>query len=195
MSDDQSGAADRSALRPAELGVEAQRRALAAYEERDWRGIYDWTKAWISSGGGAWIVDAWLLYVVSALLHRQPRTAVHSVDLALANWIEASEERALLRWVRASIVHRRLEDPKTAQADYEAAAGAVPDWLRERVERDVVECAADAARSRKRKASVVPAPDFKPGERGFVAPRTTVSKPGSIPAVWPQLLESLGAAQ
>ena len=136
---------------PVEFGSETRRLALEAYDARDWQGIYDWTKSWITSGGGGWFVDAWLLYVVSALLHGQPRTAVHSVDMALRTWIEAPEDRALLLWVRAAVVHRRLRDPKTAQADYTGADERAPSWLRQRVDRDAVECAADAATSRKRK--------------------------------------------
>src|SRR5918994_953932 len=76
-------------LNTADFGAETRRLALEAYESGDWYGIYAWTKSWITTGGGAWVVDSWLLYVVSALLHGQPKGAVHSADLALANRIEA----------------------------------------------------------------------------------------------------------
>lgn len=176
---------------PAAFGSEARRLALEAYEARDWRGIYDWTKSWITSGGGAWVLDAWLLYVISALLHGQPRTAVHSVDLALRTWIEAPADRGLLRWVRAAVIHQRLRDPKTAQEDYAAAGEAAPSWLKERIDQDAAECAADAQKSRKRKPSIAEAPNFEHMDRSFVAPPTARNEPGSVPTVWPQLLESL----
>jgi hypothetical protein len=176
---------------PIEHGLETRRLALKAYQARDWHEIYVWTKSWIGRGGGAWVVDAWLLYVVSALLHGQPRVAVHSVDLALRTWIEAAEDRAVLLWVRATVIHRRLKDPKTAQADYTAARESAPSWLRQRIDRDAVECAEDARTSRKRKPSVTPAPELEPRDRGFVAGPTTRVEPGSIPTVWPQLLETL----
>ena len=83
---------------PKEFGVETKRRALQAYSQRDWQSIHDWTKAWISRGGGAWTLDAWLLYVISALLQGWPKAAVHSVDIAFSTWIEAPEDRAILHW-------------------------------------------------------------------------------------------------
>jgi hypothetical protein len=120
---------------------------------------------------------------------------VHSVDLALLTWIEAREDRAVLCWVRAAVIHRRLKDPKTAQADYTAAKEGAPSWLRERIDRDAAGCAEDAPTSRKRKPSVAPAPRFEPRDRGFVAGPTIRSAPGSVPTVWPQLLEALTDAE
>ncbi len=73
---------DLLSLSTADFGAETRRLALEACERNDWRGVYDWTKSWIFRGGGAWVVDAWLLYVVSGLLHGQPRISVRSVDLA-----------------------------------------------------------------------------------------------------------------
>ena len=176
---------------PAAFGAETRQLALNAYEAQDWHGIYEWTKSWITSGGGAWDIDAWLLYVVSALRQGQPRTAVRSVDLALGVWIEAPEDRAILHWVRAAVVHRSLKDPKTALADYAVAKQGTPSWLVRRLDEDVLRCASDARTSRKRKRSVDPAPQLEPRDRSFVAPPSTRREPGAVPAVWPQLLESL----
>jgi hypothetical protein len=178
-------------LPQAEFGREARSRALAAYEDRDWQLIHDWTKSWISSGGGAWTTEAWLLYVVSALLQGWPRSAVHSVDMALGTWIEAPEDRGILHWVRASVIHHHLKDPKTALADYEAASEGTPDWLRERAERDLISCSAAAEKSRKRKPSVAAAPDFEVSDRSFVTRPTAPNRPGAVPEIWPQLLETL----
>ena len=113
-------------LSTADFGVETRGRALEAYERRDWYGVYAWTKAWISDGGGAWVIDSWLLYVVSDLLHGRPKGAVHATDMTLDTWIEAPQDRAVLLWVRAYIIDHRLRDPKTAIEDYEAAARHAP---------------------------------------------------------------------
>jgi hypothetical protein len=180
-------------LNTADFGAETRRLALEAYESRDWYGIYAWTKSWITTGGGAWEVDSWLLYVVSALLHGQPKGAVHSADLALANWIEAPEDRAVLLWVRAYIVHHKLRDPKTALANYDAAAAHAPPWLRERVEGDRSTCIVDAQASRKRKPSVGPAPTFVATDRDFVAGPVSIPEAGSVPSVWDQLVQALEA--
>ena len=176
---------------PAAFGAEARQLALSAYEAQDWHGIYLWTKSWITSGEGAWDIDAWLHYVVSALRQGQPRTAVRSVDLALRHWIEAPEDRAILHWVRAAVVHRSLKDPKTALADYAVAKQEAPSWLVKRVDEEALRCASDADTSRKRKPSVEPAPQFEPRDRSSVAPPSTKREPGAVPTVWPQLLESL----
>jgi hypothetical protein len=181
-------------LPPQKFGIETKRRAMEAYAVRDWQMIYDWTKSWMMSGGGVWMVDAWLLYVISSLLQGWPRSAVHSVDMALGTWIEAPEDRAILHWVRAAVIHRRMNDPKTAIHDYEAASAASPGWLREQLASDLASCAADAERSRKRKPSVDPAPEFwmSPGiDRDKSGPPTESVEPGSIPSVWFELLETL----
>jgi hypothetical protein len=88
--------------------AEFRKEAIAALEAGDWYGSYQWAKGWISSGGGARIVDPWLVYVASALLHGHPRTAVHSTDLALKHWIPEAEDRAILLWIRGDVVRRRL---------------------------------------------------------------------------------------
>lgn len=78
-------------------------------------------KGWIGGGGGAWIVDPWLVYVGSALLQGQPRSATHSTDLAVRVWIAEPANRAILRWVRGDVIRRRLNDPKTALEDLTAS--------------------------------------------------------------------------
>ena len=182
---------DLLSLPDSKFGSEVRQRALKAYDERDWYGIYGWTKAWITRGGGAWTVDAWLLYAISALLRGQPRGAVRSVDLALANWIEPAEDRSILHWVRAAIVHQHLKDPKTAEADYRASAEQAPEWLRERLQDDLALCLVDMRASRKRKRSVEPAPQFEPRNRSFVSEPQGVRQAGSVPNVWPQLIATL----
>jgi len=48
--------------------------------EGDWHRAYEAAKSWIVGGGGAQLPDPWLVYAASALLHGQPRIAVHSID-------------------------------------------------------------------------------------------------------------------
>jgi hypothetical protein len=87
------------------------------------------------------------------------------------------------RTAGATVIHRRMNDPKTAMRDYEAAREAAPEWLRERLVSDLDACAAAAERSRKTKPSVDAAPPFwiSPAEdRSFVEPPTEKHEPGSI---------------
>jgi len=60
-------------------------QAVAAMEFGDWHAAYQAAKWWVAQGGGAWTPGALLLYTVSAVLHGQPRTGVHSMDVALRN--------------------------------------------------------------------------------------------------------------
>jgi hypothetical protein len=66
---------------PTDLEHEYRERALRALVAGDWHDAYRWAKGWIGRGGGAWIVDPWLVYAASALLHRQPRSAIHQRPL------------------------------------------------------------------------------------------------------------------
>src|SRR5690348_11496112 len=91
--------------------AEYRRMAVEALAVRDANAAHAWAKAWIGNGGGAWIVDPWLVYVASALLAGQPRNAVRSTDVALRHWIADSQDRAVLLWVRGNVVRRRLSDP------------------------------------------------------------------------------------
>ena len=173
-----------------------RREALECLAKGDWYGAYEGAKSWISIGGGAWILDPWLVYVASSLLHAQPRQAVHAIDIPLENWITDPMDRAILQWVRAAIIHRRLRDPKTALADYERASTGAPPWLHGQVMADLEACARDAERSRKRKPSVGPAPEYRGAyAHDIIAPpQETRHSPGSVPAVWDALLPYLQAA-
>jgi len=167
-------------------GDECQGKALAALADADWRGVYEWTKSWVGWGGGAWLPGVWLLYATSGLLHRQPKTAVHTLDMGLQTWIEGPSDRAALTWGRGVLVWRYLNDPKTALIDMEAAAGHVPGWF----EKDVltqVEACRDAARaSRKRVPTVKARPDLAPPSTGrdFVAPPVGDHVDGARPTMW-----------
>jgi len=174
-------------------GNEFEREALSALSADDWYGAYSWAKGWIGRGGGAWIVDPWLVYAASALIHGQPRTAVHSLDLALANWITDRQDRSILLWVRGTIVRLRLEDPKTAQADFDAAASDTPDWLRPSAEASREACAREAERSRKRKATVKPAPPHRGPQsvHETVAPPSSHRAPGTRPPVWDAVMSKV----
>jgi hypothetical protein len=181
----------RDATEPEETFVS---QAIAALNAGDWYDAYSTAKWWIGAGGGAWIVDPWLVYVASALVQGQPRSATHSTDLALRVWIPQPANRAILRWVRGDVIRRRLTDPKTALADLAAAAPAAPAWLMERAVADRDTCAIEARGSRKRKPSVGPAPDYRgPGTTGATVARQVSFRPdGSKPLVWDAVLACLG---
>ena len=100
---------------------------------------YDYAQAWISHGGVR-TLGAWLVEVANALQLGQGCTAVHAADLALKHWIGDDTRRAVLRYVRGEVIRRHLKDPKTAQADLDAAFDAVPSWLREDVENAAALC-------------------------------------------------------
>jgi hypothetical protein len=120
---------------------------------------YDCAQAWISHGGVR-TLGPWLISVAHMLQVGQPRNAVHAADLALKNWIGDDVRRAVLRYVRGEVIRRHLRDPKTAQADLEDARERAPVWLRADAESAAALCREEAAVSRKRKASVGPAPDY-----------------------------------
>ena len=145
------------------VGTEAEYRAAvqAALAADDWHRAYQWAKGWIAHGGGAWIVEPWLVYAATSFMMGQPRTAVHSLDLALKHWLHEPGDRAVLRWVRGSIVRTHLADPKTALPDLETALSDAPAWLAERCHVSRDECAKAALTSKKRKASVVAARLFE----------------------------------
>ena len=171
-----------------------RRDAIAALEARDWYDAYTVAKWWIGSGGGAWIVDPWLVYVGSALLHGQPRSATHSTDLALRVWIPERANRAILRWVRGDVIRRRLNDPKTALEDLAASADAARAWLADRALADRDACVVEAEVSRKRKPSVEPAPAYKgPGSTADTVVGPVSARPdGALPYVWDAVIRCLG---
>lgn len=165
----------------------------AALEGDDWHTAYLYAKGWVGSGGGAWSPDAWLAYAASAILHGQPRIAVHSLDLALGNWVTPAADRAVLRWARGALVLHALNDPKTAVLDLEAATGSAPDWLRDRLATDLATCREEAPRSRKRKPSVDPAPELaaRPVAHDVVAAPDPLHEPGARPGLWEVVLPLL----
>lgn len=166
--------------------MECRQRALAGVADGDWRAVHDWTKSWVGWGGGAWVTDTWLLYAVSALLEGKPKNAVHSLDLGLRTWIEGDADRAVLLWCRGLVIWSALNDPKTAMADLTTAGAAVPSWLTDDPDGSIGACRQAADRSRKRVASVKPAPRLHvPRDgRGFVAPPIGHRVDGSAPLVW-----------
>ena len=164
----------RSVSVDAELDDDYRRLIVECVERGDSLGAYRWAKGWIGSGGGALLLDPWLIYAATSLMRRQPKNAVHSVDLALRSWIVRSKDRAILHWVRAEIVRQWMNDPKSALPDYRMAQEASPAWLAERVAGDVVACAVQASASRKRKPSVGSAPAYE-------LPNTAVAPPNSPP--------------
>ena len=82
------------------FGEHCRREALVALADDNWHDVYRWTKGWVTSGGGAWLPDSWILYAVSALLKGEPRNAVHALDLGLGKWISGPRDRVALRWCR-----------------------------------------------------------------------------------------------
>lgn len=153
----------------------------------DWYGAYATSKGWIGSGGGAGRLDPWIGYVASGLLHGQPRTAIHPIDLALGTWLPRSADRSIMFWVRSRVLRLRLNDPRIAIADLADATAGIPSWLRPELTADVASCEAEAAVSRKRKPSVRPPPAFAASDFGTetLALRTAPLPPdGERPALW-----------
>jgi len=170
-------------------GAQCRAKALAGLHAGDWRPVYDWTKSWIGWGGGAWLPDTWLLYAASAILHGQPRTAVHSLDLGIGTWLAGDSDRTLLTWCRGTIVMDRLTDPKTALIDFEDCDGAIPAWLRTQADTRLEDCRVAAPRSRKRTPSVKPRPPFTGFDQMLhvVAPPVGQRRDGEQPEAWAQL--------
>lgn len=170
---------------PSQVDDEYRGLAVESLDQNDWHGAYLWAKGWIGHGG-AGLLDPWLVYVASALIHRQPRNASHSVDLALGGWFPDAADRAVLHFVRSRIVWHLLRDPKTARADLAAARPEAPDWLRPVLEADEPAQAADALKSRKRKPSVAPAPVYSgvPENSSISGLGDRRLPPGSRPHLW-----------
>ncbi|GAB3336821.1 hypothetical protein GCM10027452_10090 [Micromonospora halotolerans] len=129
---------------------------MARLQAGDWRGAHSWAKGWIGSGGGPHI-DPWLVYVASALISGKARDAVHSIDLAIGLWLPGQQDRAALLWLRGCIVHRQLNDPRTALRDLLEAGLALPAWLTNQRGVEIAACEEAARHSRKRVPSVKPA--------------------------------------
>jgi hypothetical protein len=168
------------------FGARCRAEAVAGLQAQDWRAVYDWSKSWIGWGGGAWLPDPWLLYAASALLKGEPRTAVHSLDLALRRWLAGQADRAALTWLRGVLVADQLKDPRTALLDLRESRGQLPDWLTAGAEERLAACEAAAATSRKRVPSVKPRPEYAAvaATHDGVAPPVGERVDGQRPSVW-----------
>ena len=175
---------------------EYRQRIVAAMEDGDWYEAYVWTKSWIGRGG-ALLLDPWVAYVASSLLHGQPRTAVHSIDMALSTWIPRPGDRAVLLWMRSRVLRHRLRDPKVAMPDLLAAASSPPAWLAAEVSSDVEACEAECLRSRKRKPSVSAAPTFDESSHEHMvtvwSAERSLPDDGRQPVLWSVVLPYLVA--
>lgn len=170
-------------------GEECRAKALRGVGNQDWREIYDWTRSWVGWGGGAWLPDTWLLYAASAILHKQPKSAVHSLDLGLRIWLAGPEDRAALTWCRGLLVWSELKDPKTALLDLESWLQDAPSWAAPSPRETLEMCRQAASISRKRVPSVGPRPAFegpKPAQ-STIAPEVGRREDGSEPAVWGEI--------
>jgi hypothetical protein len=165
------------------LAQEYERESLSALAADDWHLAYEWAKGWASNAGGR-SVQPWLVHVASALMLRQPKTAVHACDMALQRWIELEKARGLIHFVRGQVVRLHMRDPKTALADLDEAARSVPSWLADEVTAAATACRIEAEKSRKRKPSVQSAPVFA-GTNGPWAPTPiALQRVDDPPNVW-----------
>jgi hypothetical protein len=98
--------------------------------------------------------------VASALSSEKARDAVHSIDLAVGLWLPGAQDRAALLWLRGCIVHRRLNDPRTALRDLLLVGPALPVWLANQRDAEIAACEEAARHSRKRVPSVKQAWSF-----------------------------------
>jgi hypothetical protein len=175
-------------------GAHCRAKALDGLESEDWKIVYDWTKSWVGWGGGAWIPDTWLLYAVSGLLHGQPRSAVHSLDLGIGIWLTGPIDRGLLIWCRGVVVMRYLTDPKTALLDLRSVEEPAT-WLASTMEGAVGRGEQAAAHSRRRKPTVPPRPEFTGADSvvAAAAPPVGSRRDGDRPAVWDHVAAYLSA--
>jgi hypothetical protein len=168
------------------FGRECRINALDGVARVEWRPVYQWTKSWITMGGGAWLPDTWMLYAVSALLQRQPKSAVHSLDLGLRHWMSGQQDQAILAFCRGQVISLVMNDPKAAVADLEFGAERAPSWLRNAATDALGAARAATLNSRKRVPSVRPRPDHSPQGQlhATVAPPVGDRMDGEEPAVW-----------
>ncbi|RKT82811.1 hypothetical protein SAMN05421805_104285 [Saccharopolyspora antimicrobica] len=156
----------------------------ALLDKGDWYGLYRTAMQWRVAGGGMWTPDAWLMDICSALLHKQPKTAVHCCDMALTTWIDRPLDRRVLQYVRGVLVCDHVGDPIRALDDLAAATDG-PEWLAELAAGDLKHGQELAARSRVRAPRVGPSPDFTGEHRSEAAPpEQPVPADGAIPPLW-----------
>ena len=173
------------------LGLRMKAAAEEGLANRDWHRAYEAAKSWIFGGGGAYFVDPWLVYAASALLHRQPRIATHSLDVGLASWVENPVDRAILHTVRGWIVLETFRDPAVALVDFDECANSVPKWLAAAHSAGRDRARAEAPKSRKRKPSVPPAPTTIKPSTAPVRVGSKVPTPGAVPGVWQAVIPHL----
>ncbi|WP_406632986.1 hypothetical protein [Amycolatopsis sp. WGS_07] len=171
-------------------------QCVALLQDGDWHQLYKTAMSW-RNDGGAYLPEAWLMDVCSALLHRQPKTAVHSCDLALQMWVERPQDRAVLHFVRGLLIADHLGDPKTAVAGLELAASG-PNWLGGE---DLARVRQTTSRVRVPRAQ--PAPAYDQAYVDLISssassPRPPVPEPlpadGTQPGLWSEALQHLRKA-
>jgi hypothetical protein len=167
-------------------------RCLELLDAQDWYGLYKTAMSWRTAGGGSYTPEAWLWDTCSALLHGQPKTAVHACDMALKVWVERPGDRAVLRFVRGAVIAHQVRDPMRALDDL-AAATQGPDWLIPLASKEHSAATEAAERSKVRKPRVEPCPDFDLPYRELIhssasAPLPEAREPsptdGEQPATW-----------
>jgi hypothetical protein len=150
----------------------------------DWYALYQTAMEWRMVAGGCWTPEAWLMDVASALLHRQPKTAVHCCDMALRTWVERPADRLVLRGVRGVLVRGAVGDPLRAIDDLAAAAQG-PAWIAAVAGPEHALAEQQGARSRVRTPRVGPSPAFTGEHRSAVAPpEDPMPADGSEPGTW-----------
>lgn len=148
---------------------------MTCLQTGDWRRAHRLAKGWIGSGGGRHI-DPWLVYVASALISGKARDAVHSIDVAIGCWLPGQQDRAALLWLRGCIVHRQLNDPRTALRDLLESRTALPAWVTNQRNAEIAACEEAANHSRKRVASVKQAWSYSGQPETFRLPMTPTSR-------------------
>ncbi|MFF8691891.1 hypothetical protein ACF08W_06755 [Streptomyces sp. NPDC015144] len=189
----------RPAGRPASWWRE---QCLGLLDAGDWYGLYRAAQSWRVGGGGSFTPDAWLMDVCSALLHHQPKTALHCCDMALSTWIERPGDRAVLRYVRGLVIADHVKDPLRALDDLESALHG-PDWLARQAAPELDRVAAEAERSRVRKPRAAPAPELDADYRELISSETSSPAParpadlppdGAVPPLWDPAMRHLRRA-
>ncbi|MFF8813713.1 hypothetical protein [Streptomyces pactum] len=179
----------RLAGRPASWWREQCLRLLDADEGYE---LYRAAMSWRVSGGGSFTPDAWLMDVCSALLLRQPKTALRCCDMALSTWIERPGDRAVLRFVRGLVIADHIKDPQRAPDDLESALHG-PDWLAAQAAHELGRVSAEARRSQVRRPRATPAPGPDTDYRELISSRASSPAPartaplppdGAVPSLW-----------
>ena len=168
---------------------------LKLLDGADWHGLYQAAMAWRVAGGGMWTPDAWLMDICSALLHKQPKTAVHACDMALRTWIDRPLDRLTMRYLRGVLVLDHVGDPARSVDDLQAATQAQA-WLAALAIEDARRAEQASSRSKVRVARVPPSPVFTGEHRapGIALPAHPVPEDGAMPSLWSVALSRIRAA-